>query len=161
MSSAPATTSIRRGFLQSFDPETGKRQWITYFPTPMKAGDPGLDTWPSLDAAQHGSGQVWIPSSYDPETRLYICGTGNPTPGYTGAPRPGDNLFTCTLMAVDVDAGKLKWYFRPPRTTRMTGTRRKHRCSTTRRSTADAPARLDGGAQRLLLHAGPRDGRAC
>jgi alcohol dehydrogenase (cytochrome c) len=98
------------GFLQSFDPETGKRQWITYS-VPMKAGDPGLDTWPNLDTASHGGGQVWIPGSYDPETRLYIYGTGNPTPGYTGAPRPGDNLFTCTLMAVDVDTGKLKWYF--------------------------------------------------
>ncbi len=98
------------GFLQSFDPETGKRQWITYS-VPMKAGDPGLETWPNLDTASHGGGQVWIPGSYDPETRLYIYGTGNPTPGYTGAPRPGDNLFTCTLMAVDVDTGELKWYF--------------------------------------------------
>jgi alcohol dehydrogenase (cytochrome c) len=98
------------GFLQSFDPETGKRQWI-FYTVPMNEGDPGLETWPNLDTARHGGGQVWIPGSYDPETRLYIFGTGNPTPGYTGAPRPGDNLFTCTLVAVHVDTGKMAWYF--------------------------------------------------
>jgi alcohol dehydrogenase (cytochrome c) len=98
------------GFLQSFDPETGERQWI-FYTVPMKDGDPGLETWPNLDAARHGGGQVWIPGSYDPETGLYIFGTGNPTPGYTGASRPGDNLFTCTLIAVHVDTGEMKWYF--------------------------------------------------
>ena len=77
----------------------------------MKPGDPGLDTWPSLDAAQHGGGQVWIPGVYDPETKLYIFGTGNPTPGYTGVGRKGDNLFTCSLVAVNVDTGKMAWYF--------------------------------------------------
>lgn len=98
------------GFLQSFDPETGKREWILYT-VPMKLGDPGLDTWPSLDAARHGGAQVWIPGAFDPETRLYIFGTGNPTPGYTGAGRKGDNLFTCSLIAVNVDTGKMQWYF--------------------------------------------------
>ena len=53
------------GFLQSYDPETGKRKWI-FYTVPMKPGDPGLDTWPSLDAARHGGGQVWIPGVYDP-----------------------------------------------------------------------------------------------
>jgi alcohol dehydrogenase (cytochrome c) len=98
------------GFLQSYDPVTGQRQWI-FYTVPMNAGDPGLDTWPSLDAARHGGGQVWIPGSYDPDTKLYIFGTGNPTPGYTGAGRKGDNLFTCTLLAVHVDTGKMAWYF--------------------------------------------------
>jgi alcohol dehydrogenase (cytochrome c) len=98
------------GFLQSYDPETGKRQWI-FYTVPMNPGDPGLDTWPSLDAARHGGGQVWIPGSYDPETKLYIFGTGNPTPGYTGAGRKGDNLFTGSLVAVNVDTGKMAWYF--------------------------------------------------
>ena len=77
----------------------------------MKPGDPGLDTWPSLDAARHGGGQAWIPGVYDPETKLYIFGTGNPTPGYTGAGRKGDNLFTCSLVAVNVDTGKMAWYY--------------------------------------------------
>ncbi|HEX4996952.1 MAG TPA: acido-empty-quinoprotein group A [Terriglobia bacterium] len=98
------------GFLQSFDPETGKLQW-KFYTVPMKQGDPGLETWPNLDAASHGGGQVWVPGVYDPETRLYIFGTGNPTPGYTGAGRPGDNLFTCSLVAVNVDTGKMAWYF--------------------------------------------------
>ena len=67
------------GFLQSFDPETGKLQW-KFYTVPMNPGDPGLETWPSLDAARHGGGHTWMPGSYDPETKLYIFGTGNPTP---------------------------------------------------------------------------------
>ena len=98
------------GFLQSFDPETGALQW-RFYTVPMEPGDPGLDTWPNLDAARHGGGQVWVPGVYDPDTNYYIFGTGNPTPGYTGVARPGDNLFTCTLIAVDVDTGEMAWYF--------------------------------------------------
>jgi alcohol dehydrogenase (cytochrome c) len=98
------------GFLQSYDPETGDRQWI-FYTVPMKAGDPGIETWPSLDAAQHGGGQVWIPGVYDVESKLYIFGTGNPTPGYTGVSRKGDNLYTCALVAVNVDTGKMVWYY--------------------------------------------------
>lgn len=98
------------GFLQSFDPETGKLQWKTYT-VPMKPGDPGLDTWPSLDAARHGGAQTWIPGVFDPETRLYIIGTGNPTPGYTGQGRLGDNLFACSLVAFNVDTGKIAWHY--------------------------------------------------
>jgi alcohol dehydrogenase (cytochrome c) len=98
------------GFLQSYDPETGKLNW-KFYTVPMNEGDPGLNTWPNLDAARHGGGQVWIPGSFDPETRNYIFGTGNPTPGYTGQGRLGDNLFTGCLMAVNVDTGKMSWYF--------------------------------------------------
>ncbi|HTX37452.1 MAG TPA: acido-empty-quinoprotein group A [Bryobacteraceae bacterium] len=99
------------GFLQSFDPETGDRQWIWYS-VPMKKGDPGLETWANLDAARHGGGQVWIPGSYDPETHLYITGTGNPTPAYTSQSRgEGDNLFTCSIVALNVDTGKMVWYY--------------------------------------------------
>jgi alcohol dehydrogenase (cytochrome c) len=99
------------GFLQSFDPETGNLQWKLYT-VPMQKGDPGLDTWGSLDAARHGGAQTWIPGAYDPETKLYIFGTGNPTPAYTTGTRgEGDNLFTCALVAVNVDTGKMAWYF--------------------------------------------------
>ena len=99
------------GFLQSFDPETGDLQW-KHFTVPMAKGDAGLDTWASLDAARHGGAQTWIPGAYDPETKLYIFGTGNPTPAFTTGTRgPGDNLFTCTLIAVNVDTGKMAWYF--------------------------------------------------
>jgi alcohol dehydrogenase (cytochrome c) len=98
------------GFLQSYDPDTGELQW-KFYTVPMNPGDPGLDTWPNLDAARHGGGHTWIPGSYDPETNLYIFGTGNPNPAYTGVGRPGDNLFTCSLVAVDVDTGEMAWYF--------------------------------------------------
>ncbi|MCC6202805.1 MAG: acido-empty-quinoprotein group A [Gammaproteobacteria bacterium] len=98
------------GFLQAFDPATGTLFW-RFYTTPQQPGDPGLDTWPNLEAARHGGGQVWLPGAYDPETDLYIFGTGNPTPGYTGVARPGDNLFTCSLLAVKVATGKLAWYF--------------------------------------------------
>ena len=100
------------GFLQSFDPETGELQWKLYT-VPMNPGDPGLESWPSLDAARHGGAQPWLPGAYDPETKLYIFGTGNPTPAYT----PGrgdetmDNLFTGSLIAVNVDTGKMAWYY--------------------------------------------------
>jgi alcohol dehydrogenase (cytochrome c) len=99
------------GFLQSFDPETGKRQWI-FYTVPVKAGDPGLETWKNLDAASHGGGNAWVNGSYDPETNLYIFGTGNPTPSYFAEPRGnGDALFTCSLIAVNVDTGKMAWYY--------------------------------------------------
>ena len=99
------------GFLQSYDPETGELQW-KHFDVPMEKGDPGLDTWASLDAARHGGAQAWVPGAYDPETKLYIYGTGNPTPAYTNGTRgTGDNLFTCTLIALNVDTGKMAWYF--------------------------------------------------
>jgi len=99
------------GFLQSFDPETGDLQW-KHYTVPMKKGDPGLDTWASLDAARHGGAQTWVPGAYDPETKLYIFGTGNPTPAFTTGTRgEGDNLFTCSLIAVNVDTGKMAWYF--------------------------------------------------
>ena len=101
------------GFVQAYDPETGKRQWI-FYTVPMNPGDPGLETWPSLDAARHGGAQVWVPGVFDPETRNYIFGTGNPTPAYTPAGRGEDHhvgLFTCSLVAVNVDTGKMAWYY--------------------------------------------------
>ncbi len=97
-------------YLKSLDPETGAQQWILYS-TPQNPGDPGLDTWISLDAARHGAGTTWIPGSYDPDTHLYIYGTGNPTPAYTTGRGDGDNLFTCSLIAVNVDTGKMAWYY--------------------------------------------------
>jgi alcohol dehydrogenase (cytochrome c) len=98
------------GFLLSFDAETGEEQWKLYT-VPMKEGDPGLDTWASLEAARHGGGMPWLPGVYDPETKLYIFGTGNPIPAYTVGRGEGDNLFTCALIAVNVDTGKMAWYF--------------------------------------------------
>ena len=98
------------GTLRSLDPATGELQWL-FHTTPMNAGDPGLDTWPSLDAARHGGGNVWTAGAFDPATRLYIFGTGNPSPAYGSSARRGDNLFTCALVALNVDTGKLAWYY--------------------------------------------------
>jgi alcohol dehydrogenase (cytochrome c) len=99
------------GYLQSMDPDTGEMQW-RFYTVPMKAGDPGLDTWLNLDAASHGGGNVWVPGSYDPETHLYIFGTGNPSAAYTSQKRgPGANLYTCSIVAVNVDTGKMVWYY--------------------------------------------------
>ncbi|HMF64256.1 MAG TPA: acido-empty-quinoprotein group A [Edaphobacter sp.] len=99
------------GYLQSMDPETGEVQW-RFYTVPMKVGDPGLDTWLNLDAASHGGGNVWVPGSYDPETHLYIFGTGNPSAAYTSQKRgPGANLYTCAIVAVNVDTGKMVWYY--------------------------------------------------
>ena len=97
-------------FLKSLDPRTGAVQWIWYA-TAQKEGDPGLETWASLDAARHGNGATWIPGVYDPETKLYIFGTGNPTPSYTTGRGEGDNLFTSCLVALNVDTGKMAWYY--------------------------------------------------
>ena len=98
------------GFLQSFDADTGELQW-KFYTVPMNPGDPGLDSWASLDAARHGGGMPWLPGVYDPETKLYIFGTGNPIPAYTVGRGEGDNLFTCALIAVNVETGKMAWYF--------------------------------------------------
>jgi alcohol dehydrogenase (cytochrome c) len=99
------------GYLQSFDPETGELQW-KHYTVPMQKGDPGVDTWKSLDAARHGGAQTWLTGAYDPETNLYIFGTGNPTPAFTTGTRGDlDNLFTCSLIALNVDTGKMAWYY--------------------------------------------------
>ena len=98
------------GFLQSFDAVSGDLQWKLYT-VPMNPGDPGLETWPSLDAARHGGAQPWLPGAYDPATRLYIFGTGNPTPAYTAGRGEGDNLYTGSLVAVNVDTGKMAWHY--------------------------------------------------
>ena len=99
------------GYVQARDPETGDIQW-TFHTVPMAKGDPGLDTWGSLDGARYGAGNVWIPGVYDPATHLYIVGTGNPSPAYTNPPsRAGDNLYTCSIVALNIDTGKLAWYY--------------------------------------------------
>jgi alcohol dehydrogenase (cytochrome c) len=97
-------------FLKALDPETGEVQW-THYSTAQAAGEPGLETWSSLDAARHGGGTSWIPGSYDPDTHYYLFGTGNPTPAYTQGRGDGDNLYTDCLIALNVDTGKMAWYF--------------------------------------------------
>src|SRR4029453_3315879 len=74
-------------------------------------GTRGLETLASLAAARHVNGATWVPGAFDPETNLYMYGTGNPTPAYTQGRGEGDNLFTSSLLAVDIDTGNMKWYF--------------------------------------------------
>ena len=97
-----------RGFLDAYDPNTGKRLW-RFWTTP-RPGDPGAETWGG-GAAQSAGGTTWNNGSYDPDLNLVYWGTGNPAPDFNDDQRPGDNLYTCSLIALDADTGKLKWYF--------------------------------------------------
>jgi alcohol dehydrogenase (cytochrome c) len=97
-----------RGFLAAFDPETGKELWR--FWTIPGPGEFGNDSWPG-DMYLHGGGTTWMPGTYDPELNTVYWGTGNPSPDYDGSVRPGDDLYTSCLLALDPETGKLKWYF--------------------------------------------------
>lgn len=97
-----------RGFIAAYDARTGKEVWRFY--TVAGPGDPGRDSWGG-DSWMHGGGSVWATGSYDPETNLTYWGVGNAGPDYNGDVRPGDNLYTSSLVALDVDTGKLKWHY--------------------------------------------------
>ena len=97
-----------RGFLDALDAETGERLWR--FWTIPGPGEPGHDTW-SGDAWKTGGGATWLTGSYDPELDLLYWGVGNPAPDWNGGVRPGDNLYTCSLIALDAKTGRLKWHF--------------------------------------------------
>ena len=97
------------GFLDSFDPATGALQW-TWWSTPRK-GNPALKTWPNEAASDHGGGMTWMPGTYDPALNLLYWPTGNTNPVFAGQGRPGSNLWTEAIVALDLDTGKLKWYF--------------------------------------------------
>src|SRR5579864_3286936 len=97
-----------RGFLDAYDAKTGKRAWRTW--TVPGAGEPGVETWGG-QSFLHGGGSTWVTGSYDPDLRLVYWGTGNPAPDWNDDTRPGDNLYTCSLLAMDADTGKIKWHF--------------------------------------------------
>jgi alcohol dehydrogenase (cytochrome c) len=100
------------GFLESIDPETGKIQWR--WNTEPDPGQPGSETWPKdSDAMLHGGGMTWMTGTYDAELNLLYWGTGNPNPVLAGEGRAGDNLYTCSIVALNPDTGKLAWYFQP------------------------------------------------
>jgi alcohol dehydrogenase (cytochrome c) len=89
------------GMLKSVDAETGETQWI-FYSTPPAGADPS----PSGGAS---GGQMWMSGTYDPELDLMYVGTGNPTPVLNGEARPGDNPWTCAIVALDPDTGELVW----------------------------------------------------
>jgi alcohol dehydrogenase (cytochrome c) len=97
-----------RGFLAAFDAQTGKEAWR--FWTIPGPGEKGNESWPG-DMYLHGGGTTWMPGTFDPGLNTLYWGTGNPSPDYDGSVRPGDDLYTSSLLALDPDTGKLKWYF--------------------------------------------------
>ncbi len=101
----------RPGLLEAHDPETGELQWR--WSVVPKPGEPGSETWPNADAMAHGGGMTWVPSTYDPELNLLYLGTGNPQPVIAGKGREGANLYTESIVALNVDTGKMVWHFQP------------------------------------------------
>ena len=97
-----------RGFLDAYDAETGERVW-RWWSVPAE-GEPGNDTWGG-DSWKTGGGATWLTGSYDPELGLLYWPTGNPAPDWNGDSRPGDNLYTDSLVALDVNTGEMRWYF--------------------------------------------------
>jgi len=97
-----------RGFVAAFDAESGKLAWR--FWTIPGPGEFGSDSWPA-DMYWHGGGTTWMPGTYDPQLNLLYWGTSNPAPDFEGSVRPGDDLYTDCVLALDPDTGKLKWYF--------------------------------------------------
>jgi len=99
------------GYLESHDPETGALQWR--WNAEPQPGQPGSETWPNPESMAHGGGMTWMTGTYDPELNLLYWGTGNPNPVHAGQGRKGDNLWTCSIVALNPDTGKLAWYFQP------------------------------------------------
>ena len=97
-----------RGFISAYDADTGRLVWKFWtIPAP---GEPGSGSWPG-DSYLHGGGTTWMPGTFDRETNTVFWGTSNPAPDFDGDVRPGDDLYTDCVLALDADTGKLKWYF--------------------------------------------------
>lgn len=97
-----------RGFVAAFDPDTGKEQWRTYtIPAP---GEPGSETWPKGDQWKNGGGPIWVTGNYDQDTNIAYWGVGNGGP-WMGDKRPGDNLYTSSVIALNVANGKIVGHF--------------------------------------------------
>jgi alcohol dehydrogenase (cytochrome c) len=97
-----------RGFIAGYDPVSGKEKWRFWtIPAP---GEFGSSSWPG-DSYLHGGGTTWMPGTYDPELKTLYWTTSNAAPDFVGDSRPGDDLYTASVLALDPDSGKLKWYF--------------------------------------------------
>lgn len=97
-----------RGFIDAYDSNTGERLWRTF--TVPEPGEPGSETWEG-EAWQTGGGSTWLTGSFDPELNTLYWTTGNPAPDWNGDLRPGDNLFTCAVLALNPDTGEMLWHF--------------------------------------------------
>jgi len=97
-----------RGFIDAYDSNTGERLWRTF--TVPEPGEPGSETWQG-EAWQTGGGSTWLTGSFDAELNTLYWTTGNPAPDWNGDLRPGDNLFTCAVLALNPDTGEMLWHF--------------------------------------------------
>ncbi|MGI8785963.1 MAG: PQQ-dependent dehydrogenase, methanol/ethanol family [Acidobacteriota bacterium] len=97
-----------RGFVDAYDPATGRRLWRFY--TVPGPGQLGNNTWEG-DSWKRGGGSTWMTGTYDPELDLLYWGIGNPSPDMDGEARRGDNLFTCSVVALDAKTGERRWHF--------------------------------------------------
>lgn len=97
-----------RGYIEGYDVNTGERLWRTY--TVPEPGEPGSETWPEGDAWERGGGPAWLTGTYDPERNTVFWGTGNAGPWNAGV-RPGDNLYTTSILAMDPKTGGIKWHY--------------------------------------------------
>jgi PQQ-dependent dehydrogenase (methanol/ethanol family) len=132
-----------RGFIACYKAETGELVW-RHWTLPAKPGDPGMETWGKAPPLLAG-GSTWLTGTYDKETGTLFWATGNPWPDRDDRNRPGDNLFTDCVLALDPKTGALKWYFQfTPH-------------DTADRDAAEPPVLVDteyhGKPRKLLLHA--------
>lgn len=98
-------------YIIALDTATGKETWR--FRTVPQPGTPAAATWPNTNAMEHGGGPAWVTGTYDPEANLLYWGTGNPHPVLDGVARRGANLYTCSILALNADTGKLVWSYQP------------------------------------------------
>jgi len=97
-----------RGFVAAYDASSGKLRWRLWtIPAP---GEFGSSSWPG-DSYLHGGGTTWMPGTFDPELDTVYWTTSNAAPDFVGDSRPGDDLYTACVLAIDPNTGKLKWYF--------------------------------------------------
>jgi len=97
-----------RGFVAAYDAATGKPKWR--FWTIPGPGEFGSESWPG-NSYLYGGGTTWMPGTYDPQLNTLYWTTSNAAPDFVGDSRPGDDLYTACVIALDADTGKLKWYF--------------------------------------------------
>ena len=97
-----------RAYIDAYDADSGERLWRTF--TVPAPGEAGSETWQG-ESWQTGGGSTWLTGSFDAELNLLYWTTGNPAPDWNGDLRPGDNLFTCSLLALDPDTGEMRWHF--------------------------------------------------
>jgi alcohol dehydrogenase (cytochrome c) len=97
-----------KNWVGAFKLVNGEKVWkFNLVPDP---GEPGAETWENLESLQHGGGSLWTPLSLDAKAGILYLPVGNPAPDFYGAIRPGANLYTNSLVALDVKTGKLLWY---------------------------------------------------